>query len=72
MSNSLTAGWCKEDSKRHRRVIVSKRCHGNNFIAGQTMLDLHNRSRDTEVRKLARADALHFFNLCKRNGKHAN
>jgi hypothetical protein len=61
-------GWRKDDSKRHRRAVVLERCHNNKLLAGQVLLEIHNRSRDPEARKLARADALHFFKLCKGNG----
>jgi len=65
---NLLRGWSKEDSQKNRRQVVLKHCHGNKLLAGHTLLNFHYRSRDTEIRQKARADALYFFNLCKRNG----
>ena len=67
MPNTLLTCWRKEDSKRNRRESALKRCHGNKLLTGQALLDLYNKSRDSEIRQKARADALHFFSLCKGN-----
>ena len=66
MPSNLLSGWRKEDSKKNRRQLVSKRCHGNKLLAGQELLGLYNKSRDSEIRQKARADALYFFHLCGR------
>lgn len=69
MPSSLLNVWRKEDSKRHRRAIVLKRCHDNKAKAAQALLEIHNQSRDPEVRQKARADAKYFLNLPKHNGR---
>jgi len=70
VSNSLVSGWRKEDSKRHRRAAVLKRCYNDRLKAEQAMLGLYNRSRDPEVRRLARADRV-YFKVCRKN-RHKN
>lgn len=69
MSSSLLSVWRKGDSKRHRRAIALKQYHGNKTVAAQALLEIHNQSRDREVRQKARADAVYFLNLSKHNGK---
>jgi len=70
LTSTLVSGWNKTDKRRYRRAIVLKRCHNDKWKAGQAMMEFYNSSRDPEARRLARADALHFFNLCRRNGKN--
>ena len=71
-NNALLHNWRKDNSRRSRRQVVLKDCHGNKRTAGQALLNYSRGSGDPEIKQKARADAMYFFNLCRGNGHKPN
>lgn len=61
-----TLNWSKDDGQQTRRNSVLKSKRGNILEAGRALLSLSKRSKDPDVKRKARADALYFFNKVKR------
>ena len=58
--------WHKDDSQSKRRAAALKSRRGNPLKTGRALMALSNVTTDSETKRKARADAIYFFNLHKR------
>jgi hypothetical protein len=65
-NTSVTMGWSKHDPAHLRRYRAARAHKGNKLAAGRALQALANVTTDKTTRKLARADAVYFFDLYKK------
>lgn len=63
---SVTTNWKKTDSQETRRRNTLKAHKGNYLATARSLMALANVTQDSETKRKARADSLHFYALNKR------
>lgn len=66
---SVTTNWKKTDSQETRRRNVLKAHKGDYLATARGLMALSNVSQDSETKRKARSDSLHFYALHKRKNK---